>query len=199
MAAPEEKYFAFMDTETGGLEPGKSPVIEVATILTDLELNEIARFEAKIKLLPGQTVDPKAAAVNGYTPEDWKDAVHFDEYKRFLMHHIKMRTVAMPVGYNVRFDREMIDQGYYKPYSQFCPLGYRVVECMSLAAVLKVAGVIQVPDLKLQTVLAALGIPPGKAHSAMSDTLGAKEIFERFVRFVKRAKLKKAAESTVPA
>lgn len=185
----QERYLAFVDTETGGLEPGKSPIVEIATILTDLKLNEIARFEAKIKLLPGQKVDPKAAEINGYNEADWKDAVHFDEYKKFMAHHVKMGSVAIPVGHNVGFDRDMIDLGYYKPRSQFCPLGFRKIDTLGLAQCLRLAGVIQVEDLKLGTVAKALGIEHGKAHSAMADNLVSKTIFERFMRFLGRAKV----------
>lgn len=71
MPAPTENYLAFLDTETGGLTPGKDPVIEIATILADLEGKELARFESKISLRPGDVVSPEAAKINGYSPDVW--------------------------------------------------------------------------------------------------------------------------------
>lgn len=190
-----EDFYAFLDTETGGLIPGQSPIIEIATILTDLNLREVSRFEAKIQLRDGDVVSPEAARVNGYTPAAWKDALLFEEYKMFLIRNIRRGQVAIPVGHNVGFDRDMIDQGYYKPAAQFCPLGYRKIDTLSLAMTLRAAGIIKVPDCKLGTVAAALGIPSGRAHSAMADALVAKAIFERFIGYLDRAK----AGAAVPA
>ncbi len=183
-----EDFYAFVDTETGGLVPGKSPIIEVATILTDLALKEVARFEAKIRLRAGDVVDPGAARVNGYTPEAWTEAIPFAEYMGFLEKQIPRGSVAIPVGHNVGFDRDMIDKGYYTPAKRFCPLGYRKVDTLTIAMCLRAAGLIRVPDLKLGSVGTALGIPLGRAHSAMSDALVAKGIFEHGLALLKREK-----------
>lgn len=189
-----DDFLAFLDTETGGLEPGRDPVIEVATILTDLELNEVGRFEAKIQLRPGDVVSPEAARLNGYDPDVWaREAVPMGEYRAFLSRHIPRGSVAVSIGHNVPFDRDMIDKGYFKPAGWFCPLSYHKVDTVGIAMALKLAGVIRCADVKLTSVSAALGIEHGKAHTAMADCLVAKEIFERTVRFFRRANLAKSA------
>ncbi len=189
-----DDYLAFLDTETGGLVPGKDPVIEVATILTDLDLKEIGRFEAKIQLRPGDVVSPEAAVINGYDPIVWtREAVPMAQYRGFLSRYIPRGSVAVPVGHNVSFDRDMIDQGYFKPGGFFCPLSYHKVDTVGLAMALKLAGVIRCENVKLTSVSAALGIEHGKAHTAMADLLVSKQIFERAVRFFKRASLVKAS------
>ena len=58
---------------------------------------------------------------------------------------------------------------------------------MSLAGVLRAAGVIIVPNLKLVTVAAALGVTHDSAHRAMSDCLAAKGIFDSCVAIVRSA------------
>lgn len=177
-----ESYFAFLDTETGGVVPGKDPVIEIATILTDLKRVEIARFDAKIKLRVGDTVQPAAAAINGYDPAVWaKEAVPFHQYVQFLKRNIPYGSVAIPVGHRVPFDREMIDVGYYKPMQLFNPLGYRMADTLSMAMALRCAGVIEVENLQLATVAKALGIPTPASHRAMGDCETAKAVFERCV------------------
>lgn len=189
-----DDFLAFIDTETGGLVPGRDPVIEVATILTDLELNELGRFDAKIQLRPGDVVSPEAARLNGYDPEVWaREAVPMAEYRGFLSRHIPRGSVAVSVGHNVSFDRDMIDQGYFKPAGFFCPLSYHKVDTVGIAMALKLAGVIRCENVRLTSVSAALGIEHGKAHTAMADLLVSKEIFERAVRFFKRATLVKAS------
>jgi DNA polymerase III alpha subunit (gram-positive type) len=177
-----EAFLAFVDTETGGTTPGKDPVIEVATILTDLKRREIARFESKIQLRAGDVVSAEAAAINGYTAEVWaREARPFSTYINFLKAHVPYGTVAIPVGHNVGFDRDMIDLGYYKPMRAFCPLSYRKADTLSLAMALRCAGVIECEDLKLVTVAKAMGIETPAAHRAMADCETAKTIFERAI------------------
>jgi len=181
--APTEKFLAFLDTETGGLIPGKSPVLEIATILTDLEGNDIGTFESKILLRPGDVVDPAAAKINGYDASVWqKEAKPFAEYMAWLHGLIPFGSVAIPVGHNVGFDRDMIDLGYYKPAQRFCPLSYHKIDTVALAAAMRLAGLIQCENLKLATVAAALKIEMGAAHRAASDCVAARKVFLRAVQ-----------------
>lgn len=182
-----DDYLAFLDTETGGLVPGKDCVIEIATILTDLRLVEVGRIEMKVKLRAHDLVGTEAARVNGYTPEGWKDAPPFGEWQSWMEKKIPRGSVAIPVGHNVGFDRDMIDLGYYKPFNRFLPLSYHKIDTVGLAMALKVAGVIDVPNVKLTTLSAALGIEHSRAHNAMADLLVSKAIFERTSAFFGRA------------
>ena len=66
--------FAWMDCEFGGLDPELHDITEVAVILTDYRLVELASAEWKIIGRPDR-ISPEAAAISGYTPEGWKDAI----------------------------------------------------------------------------------------------------------------------------
>lgn len=173
-----EDILAFVDTETSGLTPGVHRVLEVATILTDLDGKELDCFEAKIQVPPDHAVSPEAAAVNGYDPELWaRLAVPFERYAAFLKRNIPYGHVAVPVGHNVGFDRRMIHESHYG--KAFCPLSYHLIDTVSLAGALRAAGIIDVPNLKLGTVTAALGIEHSAAHRAMSDCEAARAIYDR--------------------
>lgn len=50
MSSDLVKYLAITDLETTGLDLDADPVVEVATILVDMELNEVGRFERVIRL-----------------------------------------------------------------------------------------------------------------------------------------------------
>jgi DNA polymerase III epsilon subunit-like protein len=155
---------------------------------------KVGEHYQKVALRGGDLVSTEAAKINGYDAEVWKrEAKPFDDFKIFLTRKLPMGSVAIPVGHNVGFDRDMIDLSYYKKggRNQFLPLSYRKVDTIALAMTLRVAGVIDVPDVRLGTIAAALGIPAGKAHTAMDDCLVAKALFERFVAFLKRAKVAK--------
>ncbi len=186
-----EDYLGFLDTETGGLVPGKFPVIEVACIITDMKLKEVARFEKKIRLRKGDVVGPKAAAMNGYTPEVWaKEAVPMQTFMDFLSYRIPRGHVAVPIGHNIQFDIDMLREGYFSPIHQFFPFSFRKVDTIAIAMAMKVSGMIDVPNVKLTTVSEALGIEHSKAHTAMADVEVCKEMFQRTVSVFSRVKVK---------
>lgn len=181
----QQTILAFIDTETGGLTAGVHPVLEIATILTDFDLKEIARIELKVKPRAGDKIDPQAARINGYTPEGWKDAKPFAEYSTWLAKHVPYGTIAIPVGHNVGFDRDMIDLGYYKPTGKFCPLSYHKIDTVGIAAALQVAGKIKPMNLKLASVAEAMGIKNAAAHRAMGDCETSMKIFTMFSEMLK--------------
>ena len=49
---------------------------------------------------------------------------------------------------------------------------------MGISLLLKAAGIIDVPDVKLSTVCAALNIPHVNAHRAMGDLEASRKIYE---------------------
>lgn len=173
-------FIAFLDTETTGLVPGRDQVTEIATILTDLDLNEIARYHQRTYVsIP---VPPEVAAINGYDAAVWaREALPFDDWMNWLSDHVPRGHVAIPVGHNVSFDRDIIDRGYYKPRGLFCPLGLLKIDTVQFALTLRCAGLLDTPNYKLTTVSEALGIKHD-AHRAMGDCLVSMEIFRRAVR-----------------
>ena len=70
--------FAFMDCEFGGLDPELHDITEVAVILTDYRLDEIASGEWKIAARPHR-ISREAAEISGYRAEDWVGAPHLRE------------------------------------------------------------------------------------------------------------------------
>lgn len=173
----KENYLLFLDTETGGLVPGKSPVIEVAAILARMDGSEIARYASKILLEEGQAVDYEAAAVNGYNKDLWlKEGRPFHQFREWLKTKIPFGSVAIAVGHNVRFDRDMIDLGYYKPARLFCPISYRTIDTQAIAMILRFSGKVQVEDVKLGTIARALGLEKS-FHAALADCEAARDIY----------------------
>lgn len=174
----QESFLIFVDTETTGLRPGIDEVCEIASILTDLDLREVDRFEAKILVTTPPPAD--VAQINGYLESVWaREAKPFQEWKTWLGKHVRRGHVAVPVGHNVGFDREMIDLGYYKRVAQFCPLAYRKIDTAVLAMMLKISGIVRLADTKLETVAKALGFNH-TAHRAMGDCEASKFIFDWF-------------------
>jgi len=186
MPPPKETMLIFEDCETTGLVPGVDEVIEVASLLTDLNMKEVSRFHEKIKFDTSK-MTKGAAEKNHYDPKEWAfDAVPFYEYSHWLEKNIPFGSVATPIGHNPKFDRDIIWEGYYKPTNAFFKWGYRVVDTAAIAMGFRVAGIIQVENVKLATVADALDIDQGQSHTAWDDMLTSKAIFEKFVELVKK-------------
>jgi len=185
-----ESTFLSLDTETTGVTPGVDEVSEVASILYDLDLKEIDRFEQKCEFNYAK-MKPEAAKVNGFKKEIWDvEAKPFQNWMRWLGSHVKydpvnrVGHVTIPIGWNVGFDRDIIDQFYYKRLNKFCPLSYHKIPVDGLAWAMKLAGFIKVPNVKQETVMRALGL--GKqTHTAMDDCENSMEIFRIFLDVIK--------------
>lgn len=177
-----ETMLAFLDTETTGLEHGKDQVVEVAVILTQFDLTEIARYDKKIK--PTIPVDPIAAGINGYNKEEWdRDGVEFSDFDLFLRKHIPFGSIAIPVGHNIGFDMGILRGWHFK--NKFCPFSYHQVDTVSLVTVLKTKGKLNTPNLKLVTVAKALNLKNQPTHRAMADSLASMELYVRFEEFLR--------------
>jgi len=62
--------FVFFDTETTGLKRGFDQIIHFAAVRTDVDLNELGRFEARSRVQPHVLPHPSALRTNGL-PIDW--------------------------------------------------------------------------------------------------------------------------------
>ena len=131
---------------------------------------------------PGDAVSPEAARINGYDPAVWaKEAKPWTDYQLFLAKHIPYGSVAIPVGHNVGFDRDMLDLGYFKKSGSFFPLSYHKVDTVGLACALRTAGHIRCENLKLQTVAMALGFECEFVHQAMADCELSRQVYQYVV------------------
>lgn len=109
----------WVDLETGGLDPSRHQVTQVAAIATTAtpELEEIDEFEMKVQLVDGH-YDTEALAVNSYDAETWaKEGMPSVQvvyhFKRFLELHAtfdrrskrgRTYSVAFLAGHNLEFD-----------------------------------------------------------------------------------------------
>ncbi len=123
---------------------------------------------------------PEAAAKNGYDPKVWsQEAVPFYKYQAWMERHIKFGQVAVPVGHRVEFDRNILNERYFRPTGAFFKWSYRMIDTTGLAMTLKAAGVIKCESVRLEEVAKALDFKPeGEFHRAMADLQMSKKIFE---------------------
>jgi len=164
-----------VDTETGGLSPSNASITEIAAQVIevypgDLQLAET--FETKCK--PDRPVSPKAAEVNGYTPEAWADAPELpealaeftawlDEVCKRVAPHNPMWTGCNPL-FDLKFFKSDAERhGVTLPEG----LSYRMIDVQSLCLPLLLKG--EIEGLGLRHLRAWAGCEGEQTHTAMGD------------------------------
>lgn len=103
---------ALVDCETSGLSPLTDEIIEIACLTFDSETFEVYdTLNVKVIPLHPETGHPKAYEVNGYTPDDWKEAISLEA----AMHQLSDITMdAVFMSYNYHFDLSFIEEALQK-------------------------------------------------------------------------------------
>lgn len=194
-----KKIWAWLDTETTGLDPHRhaatmkplgpgeehlgARVIEVAVALTDDQLqprtkNGLSFFEARIKL-PADVMaaaSPKALEVNGYSEERWADAL--TPAAAWEVIH-EMVSGCHLVCQNVPFDMPMV-KNELRLLGKTYPFDRRSIEIMSYSNLM--SQYLGLDIWGLEPVYNALkarnpAMPDHLAHSAGGDVRRMMEVY----------------------
>ena len=166
--------FTVIDTETTGLVPLRSTILEIA-IVTIEDGRVVDRWSSKVKPTEEDLVlaHPKALEINGYAadPSAWDDAPSWDEVGEWVLGEI---AGTMPVGHNVNFDlgmiREVNRRHGIKGYVPFCG-----VDTITLAIEHLVPGGLE--RFGLDSVRRWMGWSSEGAHTAYRDAEDTAKLF----------------------
>ena len=170
----------FIDTETGGFDPEKDPLIEIALIRTSADASVIHdRYVTKVAVPEGMTVNPAAAAINGYTPEAWKDAPQLEEALRAVT--MRIPSYSYLGGHNfINFDKPFITANLKRVGLAWPKTQYHMADTMAIAFPLYATG--KVANLKLQTLCDYFGISNDNAHQAMVDIERTAKVYKALMK-----------------
>jgi len=161
----------FFDSETGGLSNHEHDMVEMACVVTDPS-GETVLHEYAAKVFPRKPVDPRAAAVNGYSKEKWaSEAVDVDTAM------VKMLTLARDsvfVAHNTPFDWGFFSAALAARGGRW-PGDYHKIDTVALATPFLKAGL--VPNVKLVTLSAFFDVPHDDAHSALGDARACRGVY----------------------
>ncbi|MBF0204268.1 MAG: exodeoxyribonuclease I [Desulfamplus sp.] len=180
--------FLFYDIETTGLNSAFDQVLTFAAIRTDLDLNEIERYEITMQMRPDIVPSPGAFITHRLMPEDWEEGIC--EYEGACIIHAIVNTPGtLSIGYNsLGFDDEFLRFTFYRnmldPYSHQYANGCCRMDLLPIATLYRIfkpeiikwpeindtKSSQKLPSLKLELISKINKFKTsGKAHNALVD------------------------------
>ncbi len=165
---------AVVDLETTGLNSLKDEIIEIgAKLVTWPDLINIGSFSSKVKPSPLAICTPEAAAVNGYTSQDWLTAPNLSEIWPLFVDFLSGKNTAI-LAQNVTFDRGFLSDAEHILGS--LGVDYHYLDLCSMVLIKYP----QLHSLSMKHIAPYLGIPEEPVpHRAINGALTALEILRK--------------------
>ncbi len=178
------KTFYFYDTETSGLRPATSRIMQFAGQRTSLDLQPIGEpDDILIRLTSDILPEPDAVLIHGITPQQTlQDGLTEAEFCRYFNDNIATQDTIF-VGFNsVRFDDEFVRytmyRNFYEPYEWQWKDGrsrWDLMDALRMMRALRPEGIQWPyddkggPSVRLELMTAANGLQHDNAHTALAD------------------------------
>jgi DNA polymerase III epsilon subunit-like protein len=176
----------FVDIESGGLDPRRHPIIQLAAIAIDGEtLSAIETIEIKVQFDEAKA-NKYAIRKNSYSRMTWKEAalpevIAAATFAEFLKRHANVPMLgkngreyklAQLVAHNAEFDGEFLHT-WFDRLNVFCPARRQVLCTLQRALwhFFERPSVVPPSNFKLETLCRHFGIPfyAADAHDALGD------------------------------
>jgi len=184
MLKATEQRLVFFDLETGGIDPKRHPIIQLAAVAVDEQLEVLEAFEAKIKFNPRQA-NAHSLRKNHYHPGVWaneaQDAkIVAKDFSEFLRRHAsvpalsaqgKPYQVAQLVAHNAAFDGPFLTTWFDK-LDIYLPARRLILCTMQLAMWHFMDDATSAPrNFQLASLCEHFGVPfhAAAAHEALGD------------------------------
>lgn len=178
------KKILWFDCETGGTDPKNDALIQLSALI-EIGGKVVDQIDLKMKPLPKKNISHEAIEKHGMTLQDIAGFMHphdaYDKFYKFLAGHgPKSKTDRyIMAGYNPQFDCDFVSQWFADvtggPYAYWDYLQFSPLDVLPTLRAMRLAGIIDTPDTKLETMCKHFGIEI-KAHDAMSDILATREL-----------------------
>jgi oligoribonuclease (3'-5' exoribonuclease) len=176
-----EFAFAFLDCEFGGLDPDLHDITEVAVIVTDYRLAEIASREWKVRARPDR-ISKEAADLQGYDAAVWEaEALPVRQVLTEIATLLPKDKKVVPSGQNVRMDVLFLERAFKACEIPF-PFDYHVIDLATLYYAWSLVAGETVQALSLRQAATAAGLVQGPVpHRALADARLTLETFRHYV------------------
>ena len=191
-----KQRLVFFDLESGGNDPKRHPIIQIAAIAVDEQLEVLEAFEAKVRFEP-QRAKANSLRKNHYHPGVWaKEARETREvaqdFAAYLRRHAsvdalssqgKPYRVAQLVAHNAAFDAPFLTHWFDK-LDIYLP-ARRLILCTMQLAMWQFMDASSAPkNFQLATLCEHFGVPfhAASAHEALGDATATVRLFQAIVR-----------------
>lgn len=174
-----------IDVETGGLEPARHALLEVALVAVR-EGEPVMHWSSRVAPAGGLRIDAEAAQVNGWTPA-WGGIA--ESYALYVVQDFLARTQEVLkrkqllwIGANTAFDRAFLyAAGCRTGHAPLAAFSHRDVDVNKIASVPWLLG--EVPGISVDSLRKSLlGIPARTGpHTALEDCYTTLEITRALV------------------
>jgi DNA polymerase-3 subunit epsilon len=168
---PAERWVA-IDTETTGLDVRTDELLAIAAI--PIEGNRVlARERLELCVRPTRPVDERSIRIHHLRDQDVADGLPAAEAVARLLEFVGPRPL---VGYYLEFDVAMIERVARPMLGGPLPNERHEVSALYYARASRHRHALEltpVVDLRFETIMTALGVPPLPAHDATADALRA--------------------------
>lgn len=197
MISGPQQQLVFVDLETGGLDPKRHPIIQLAAVAVDQRLDAVEAFEAKIQF-DERKANAHSLRKNHFHRGIWarearEQNVVARDFATFLKRHAtvpalsaqgKSYQVAQLVAHNAAFDGPFL-QTWFDKQDMYLPAKRLVLCTMQLAMwQFTVSGARPPPNFQLATLCEYFAVPfhAAAAHEALADVTATVRLFQALRR-----------------
>jgi DNA polymerase III subunit epsilon len=175
----------FIDTETGGLDPGKHSLLSLAMVIwEDREILDSIEILINDGVL---SVTEEALSVNKIDIEKHKQTAvsssqAMDEVLSFIRKYFPQQRKITLAGHNVHFDAAFLRSFFSannKDFSEF--FSHRIIDTSSILYYLYLAGHIKQKAISSDDAFALFDIKVEGRHTALGDAMATAKLFTKLL------------------
>ena len=179
----------FIDSETGGLDPGKHSLLSLAMVVwEDMEIIDSQEILINDGIL---SVTKEALSVNKIDIEKHKQsavpsAQAMDEILLFINKHFPRQRKITLAGHNVHFDAAFLRSFFSannKNFSEF--FSHRIIDTSSILYYLYLAGHIKHRAISSDEAFELFDIKVEGRHTAIGDATATAKLFTKLLSLIK--------------
>jgi DNA polymerase III epsilon subunit-like protein len=163
--------YLFVDLETGGLDAQRHSILQLAAVITDLNLRVQGYFMTYVRPHPHLEVTAEALAINQLQMEELSTAPDEALVAEALSHFASLAGLKPRfAGYNCKFDLLFLDELWKRQQAVLPPYRVPWLDVLDVARI-KPQFDAAVSNLRLATIAEHLGINTSGVHDAGTDLM----------------------------
>lgn len=185
-----KNHYCIIDTETGGLDPQKNPICEIAFVILNKDLQEVDRYQQIVQNYNDLTYTSIAMGIHGIRRDEIDNGMPIKdclkEVDAMWQKYTDGRNKVVLVGHNMSFDYGMLKYAF-----DYCGMDIHrksdpiLIDTMWMSR-LAWGHDDSMINFKLDTCCERVGVHMSDAHRALGDVLSTAELFRALVNHMRR-------------